>query len=196
MGKRKTGAERAEKNERATAVNVAALYSYGLTTAECVEAVISAPSVENLIEHAKSGDTASAKEVLALISGYLMTEIHGPMPPSLRQYLGNALAKASLGESADVTLNLKRSGRPRRRRYTKLIIALRIYESMRDGMSLEDASAECEELFKDNIRVRGELYGYTKAPNTKTLEGIYAEVLPELEGIYAEVRRIGSSLKT
>jgi hypothetical protein len=196
MGKRKSGVERMERSKRATGVNVGSLYRYGASIPELAETVIAAPSIESLIEEAKSGDRAAAKSVLALASAYLKTEIHGPLPLALRQYLGNALAKASLGESADVTLNLKRSGRPPQEHRTKLIIGHRIYKEMREGKSLEEASFECEEFLKINIRANGELYGYTKAPDSKTLEGIYSEVLPEIKAIYEEVVSLTSTLES
>ena len=174
---------------------MAALYRHGSSIAECAESVIAAPSIESLIEEAKSGDRASAKSVLALAAAYFKTDIYGPLPKALRQYLGNALVKASLGESADVTLNLKRGGRPRQGYRTKLIIAHRIYKEMREGKSLEEASFECEEFFKVNISAHGEFYGYTKAPDSKTLEGIYSEVLPEIRAIYEEVVSVTSTLE-
>jgi hypothetical protein len=172
------------------------LYRHGASTAEHAETVITAPSVESLIEQAKSGDRASAKSVLAQASAYLKTEIYGPLPLVLRQYLGKALAKASLGESADVTLNLKRGGRPRQELRTKLIIAHRIYKAMQNGRSLEDACFDCQDFFEANIEARGQLYGYTKVPDSKTLERIYCEVLPEIKAIYKEVLSAMSTLET
>jgi hypothetical protein len=180
MGKQK-------RSRRATGVNVGELHRLGASITECAETVIAAPSIESLIEHAEDGDKAAAKEVLALASAYLNHEILGQIPLALRRYLGNALAKASLGESADVTLNLKRDGRPRQEHRTKLSIALRIHTAMQNGRSLEDACFDCQDFFEANIEARGHLYGYTKTPDYKTLERIYCEVLPEIKAIYKEV---------
>jgi hypothetical protein len=64
-----------------------------------------------------------------MASAYLRSEIHGGIPPVLRRYLATALIRASLGESADVTLNLKtrQGGRPRQDHRTKLRIGHLIY---------------------------------------------------------------------
>jgi hypothetical protein len=187
MGQRKTGVERMEQSKRVTGVNVAELYKLGASITECTEIVIAAPGIESLIEHAEDGDKAAAKEVLALASAYLNHEILGQMPLKLRRYLGNALAKASLGESADVTLNLKREGRPRQEHRTKLSIGLLIHTAMQSGKSLEEACFDCQDFFEANIEARGQQYGYTKTPDPKTLERIYCEVLPEIKAIYKEV---------
>jgi hypothetical protein len=184
-----------EPSKRATGVNAGELYRLGTSITECAEIVIAASSIESLIEEAKRGDRAAAKNVLALASAYLKSEIYGPLPLALRQYLGNALARVSLGESANVTLNLKRGGRPRLEHRTKLIIAHRIYKEMRKGKSLEEASFECQEFFKVNIRAHGKIYGYAKAPDSKTLEGIYSEVLPQIKAIYEEVVSVTSTLE-
>ena len=196
MGKRKTSVSQMKRSKRATGVNVGEFYRLGTSIADCAEIVIGAPSIESLIDEAKKGDRAAARSVLALASSYLKTEIFGPMPVTLKQYLGNALVKASLGESADVTLNLTRGGRPRQEHRTKLLIAHWIYKEMKKGKSLEEASFECEEFFKVNIKAHGKFYGYMRAPDSKTLEGIYSEALPEIKAIYGEVMSVTSTLET
>jgi hypothetical protein len=144
MSKQRSGAKRLERSQTVAGANLRKLYSHGASRAKCAEIVIAAPSIESLIVHAKEGDKAAAKEVLALASAYLNTDTFGPMPLELRRYLGNALAKSSLGESADVTLNLKRDGRPRQANRTKLIIALQIHQAMQNGSTLEDACFDCK----------------------------------------------------
>jgi hypothetical protein len=150
-----------------------------------VEAMIAAPSIEKLIEAAKTGDKSAAKSLAGLASVYLKTSMYGPLPVALALYLSNALVRVALGESADQTLNLKRSGRPRRDYRNCLIIAQRIYEDIQKGKTLEEASFECEEFFRVNIAAHGKLYGYTNPPDSKTLEGVYNEMLPEIKAIYS-----------
>jgi hypothetical protein len=193
VSKRKTGVERAERKNLTAGVNVQLLHSLGSIPADCVDSVIVSPSIESLIVEAQSGDKAAAKRLLALAGVYMKHDMYGPLPPPLRRYLGNALLKASLGESADVTLNLKRDGRPRQDHRTKLRIAHRIHKGMQKGHTLEAASYELGEMIQANIRKYGKFCGYTKAPDSKTLEGIYSEVLPEIEAIYEEVLRCKST---
>ena len=148
-----------------------------------VEISIAAPSIERLIEAAKSGDTAAAKSVLALASVFLKTDIYGPLPRPLALHLSTALGRASLGESSDVTLNLKHRGRPRKDYRIKLQIGHLIYEAMKDGKSLEEASFDCEEHIRAGIEANGNCYGFTRPPDYKRLEAIYREVLPELQSL-------------
>jgi hypothetical protein len=196
MSKRKRHAEKLGPRERSKAVNVRELCRLGVSPGDCVDAVIAAPNIESLIEAAKSGDKAAAIEVLALASAYLNTDTFRPMPLPLRRYLGNALAKASLGESAELALNLKRNGRTRQNRRVRLRIAHWIYKQMRAGNTLEEASLDCEEFLGVNIREHGKFYGYKKAPAWKTLQGIYNELLPEIKAIYEEVSRDTATLKS
>jgi hypothetical protein len=170
-----------------TGINLETFQNIGSKPDEIVESAILAPGIENLIKRAEGGDTAAAKEVLALASSYLIEDVFGPMPPTLRRYLANALAKASLGELADVTLHLKRGGRPRQELRTKLRIAHLIHTLRSDDNSLEQACIDVEELIEGKIKAYGKFYGYTKAPNSKTLEGIYCKVLPVIDKIYEEI---------
>lgn len=187
---------RLERAHRAAAVDLGELLRHGASVVVCAETVIAAPSTESLIECAKEGDKAAAKEVLALASAYLNTDTFGPMPVALRRYLGNALAKSSLGESADVTLNLKRNGRPREENRSKLRIAYWIYKAMQSGSSLEDACFDCQDFFEANIDAHGELFGYTRTPDSKSLERIYCEMLPDLKAIFKEVLDTKSTSET
>lgn len=176
-----------------------ALRQSGASDSDCVDAVFASTNFERLIESAKIGDRAAAKEILALTSAYLVSKAFGQLPPELRRYLGNALAAVSLGESADIALNLKnpRGGRPRREHRTRLRIGHLIYKEMKAGKTLEAASHELEEYLEAGIVKNGKFYGYTKAPDSKTLEGIYNEVLSEIESTYHKVSsKTESTLKT
>jgi hypothetical protein len=201
---------------KATGVNIKALRGSGASLSDCVDAVFVSTDFESLIEHAKSGDKAAAKQLLALSSAYLTSEMFGPFPPELKGYLRRALAAASLGVSADVALNLKNKpsgGRTRQERRTKLRIGHLIYKAMnagatrddetralrarieavraagtaRAGATLDEASAACEAHIRAGIKKNGTFYGYSKAPSSKRLEGIYNEVLPEIVYTYKEV---------
>ncbi len=161
-----------------------ALRLSGASDSDCVEAVFVSTDFESLIEHAKNGDRAAAKQILGLVSAYLTSEMFGPLPPELRRYLGSALASASLGGSADVALNLQRGGRPRREHRTKLRIGHLIYKAMEAGKTLEEASFEIEDHIRAGIGKNGRFYGFEKSPESKTLQGIYNEVLAEIKATY------------
>jgi hypothetical protein len=211
---------------KTTGVNIKALWDTGASLSDCVDAVFVSTDFESLIEHAKSGDKAAAKEILALSSAYLTSEIFGPFPSELKGYLRRALAAASLGGSADVALNLKNKpsgGRTRQERRTKLRIGHLIYKAMkaggtgddqtralrahikakraggigRAGATLDEASSACEAHIRAGIKKNGTFYGYSNAPSSKRLEAIYSEVLPEIEATYKEVLlELGSSSET
>jgi hypothetical protein len=174
-------------------------YQATQSISECVDSVLMITNVESLIEQAKRGDRIAAKQILGMASAYLRTEMFGPLPPELGRYLAAALARASLGEPADIALNLKkqRGGRPRQEHRTKLQIGHLIYKAMKDGNTLEAASYELGERIQAGIEVNGNFFGYTKGPDSKTLEGIFNEVRSEIECAYNKVRsEIESPLKT
>jgi hypothetical protein len=116
-------------------VNLRLLGQSGASASDCVDTVFVATNFERLIEHAKRGDRNAAKQLLGLASAYLTSDTFGPLPPALRRYLGIALAKISLGKSADITLGLKnpRGGRPSQEHCTMLRIGHLIYKAMRAG---------------------------------------------------------------
>lgn len=169
-------------------VNLELLVKAGATDSNCVDAVIGATDFERLIASAKKGDRAAAKELLALASGYLGHDLFGPMPPELRRYLARAFAEVSLGKPPDVALNLKKTGRPRFEQRTKLRIGHLIYKRMTGGKTLEAVSFELATEITDGIKHCGKYFGFKKAPDTKTLEGIYNEVRLELEDLYHSLK--------
>jgi hypothetical protein len=210
---------------KTSGVNLKPLCQSGASASDCVDAVLVSTDFERLIEHAQGGDKAAAKELLALASSYLTSEIFGPFPLELRRYLGIALATVSLGESADIALHLKNAsgGRPRKEHRTKLRLGHLIYRIMkaemtnddevsvlraridamraegtgRAGATLDEASDALREHIKAGIKENGTYYGYRKTPSTKRLEAIYNEVLPEIESTYKGVSsEMKSTLKT
>jgi hypothetical protein len=169
---------------KATGVNLKKICELEESDSACVDVILASTDFEDLIEQAKNGDKYAARELLALASGYLTSEVFGAMPLELKRYLGRALAMASIKGSADVALNLRRSGRPRQEHRTKLRLGHWIYKQMNAGKKLEEASFELEGHIKAGIETHGKFYGYTQGPDSKTLEGIYNEVLPEIRSTY------------
>lgn len=176
-----------KNNKWTSGVNIEKLLEIGKSIDGCVESVLAAPSIESLIEQSHKGDRVAAKRLLATASAYLKFDVFGPMPSELRRYLGMALAKVSLGESADVVFNLKREGRPRQEHFTKLRIAKRIHSLRNQGNSLEKACFDVADEIREKIKKFGMFYGYTTPPSSEMLGRIYCEVLPDLLSIYAEV---------
>ena len=176
-------------------VNLTLLCQLGKSDSEIVDVMLVATDFEDSIEHAKNGDREAARGILALASSYLVSDVFGPMPPELRRYLGHALAEASLGKSADIALNLtnQQGGRPHQSHRTKLRLAHWIYKEIKSGKSLQGASSDFSIFIADEFLARGSgnntFMGYKKAPNEKTLQGTYREMLPELEKIYKKVVR-------
>lgn len=188
---------------KATGVNLTLLCQLEQSDSKIVDCILASTDLEGLITQAEKGDREAAKSILALASGYLRSDVFGAMPRELRRYLGLALAKASLGKSADITLNLtnQRGGRPRQNHRTKLRLAHWIYKEMKAGKSLEEASAALSIAFADDYFAQDStpgqtIYGYTTAPNEKTLQGIYRQALPEIEDAYKQVRDARAALET
>lgn len=152
------------------------------TANELVDAVIVATDFQRLIDSASSGDAAAARELLALASAYLADDIFGTMPPELRRYLAKALARVAVAKVKDVgfALNLKKTGRPRREHRANLRIGQWIRKRMAAGETLENVSADLAGYIADGLRKHKTFYGFSLIPDAKTLEGIYADVLPEL----------------
>lgn len=165
-------------------INLEPLIEVGATTNELVDAEIVATDFGRLIARANEGDRAAAKELLALASAYLGSDIFGPMPPELRRYLCKAFAAVAIakGTSADVALNLKKEkgGAPRREHRDNLRIAQWIRKRKAAGETLEQASYDLSEHIAAGLRKHETFYGFSVIPKTKTLEGIYAAALPEL----------------
>lgn len=161
-------------------IDLKPLIEAGATASELVDAVIVATDFDRLIARANGGDRASATELLALASAYLLNDGFGPMPPELRRYLGKAFVDVAVGKSAAVALNLKKTGRPRRYHRNELRIGQWIRKRMAAGETLENVSSALAEYIADGLRKRETFYGFSLIPDAKTLEGIYAEVLPEL----------------
>jgi hypothetical protein len=64
---------------------------------------------------------------------------------------------------------------------------------MKDGDTLDAASSGLAVQLQAKIKRNGNFYGYTKGPDSKTLEGICSEVRVEIEQTYGQVE---STLKT
>jgi hypothetical protein len=161
-------------------VILAPLIESGATVDDCVDALIVATDFNRIIESANAGDKEAAKELLALASTYLGSDIFGQMPPELQRYLRKALVNVALGTSADVAFNLKKNGRTRDNHRRNLFVGQWIKKHMAAGETLEGASFELTEHIKEGIGLYGTFYGFRSTPETKTLEGIYAKVRDEL----------------
>lgn len=165
-------------------INLEPLIEAGATTNELVDAVIVATDFGRLVASANEGDRAAAKELLALASAYLGSDIFGPMPPELRQYLRNAFAAVAIGKgtSADIALNLKKEkgGAPRREHRDNLRIAQWIRKRMVAGETLDKAGSDLAEYIAAGLRKHETFYGFSLIPDSKRLEGIYAAALSEL----------------
>lgn len=170
-------------------VNVELLVQSGISISDCVDSMIVATDYGQLINSANGGDRAAAKELLALASGYLVSDIFGPMPPELRRYLGMALASVAIGKSADVALNLKKikGGGPKRSRRRELQVANLIRKQMQSGVRLEQASFDLAEDISAGLQQYKTFYGFKKKPDAKTLEGIYTKMIPYLDTLEAYV---------
>ena len=163
-------------------INLEPLIEAGATTNELVDAVIVATDFGRLVASANEGDRAAAKELLALASAYLVNDAYGPMPKELRKYLASSFAALALDEapSADVALNLKKTGAPRREHRTNLRIGQWIRKRMAAGETLANASSDLADYIATGLRKYETFYGFKTIPESKTLEGIYADVLPKL----------------
>lgn len=167
-------------------INLKPLIEARMTANELVDAVIVATDFQGLIASAKSGDRTAAKELLALASAYLVNDACGPMPPELRRYLAKAFVAMSVDDdkapSADVALNLKKKvgGRPRNYHRNELRIGQWIRKRMLAGETLDKASSDLVEYIANGLRKYETFYGFNTIPESKTLEGIYANALPGL----------------
>jgi hypothetical protein len=189
MSKKNKPLMSAKYEHNPTGVNLETLKRLNFSEEECISIALAVPSIEHVIEEAMEGDTTAAKRALALACSYTMND-RIAMPQALRRYLGNAFAKAAVGISADVAFNLKRNGRPSVPQQDKLTIGLWIYQAMQKGSTLQEASFDLQEVIEVNIEVNKNYYGYTKVPDSKTLEGIYCEVLPKIRQISEQVLKV------
>lgn len=169
-------------------VKLGCLIAAGATDSACVDATIAATDVGLLIACARTGDVTAARELLGLASAYLVSDIHGPMTPELRRYLAHALAEVSLGKSAEIGLNLKTPGRPKRYHRTKLRISHMIFKEIAKNKTLDEASIEIADYIHMGLKKYSVFYGFNTIPDPKTLQGIYNEMLPELRELYQKIK--------
>jgi hypothetical protein len=161
-------------------INLGPLIESGAEVGDCVDALIAATDFDRLIASAICGDRAAAKELLTLAAAYLGNDEFGPMPPELRRYLRKAFVEVAIGKSADAALNLKKTGRPRRHHRDELRIGQWIRKRMAVGETLDKAASDLAEYIAAGLRKHETFYGFSLIPDSKTLEGIYADVLPKL----------------